>query len=298
MKIIDCITYFDEPLLFELRLNVLDKFVDEFVVSEATFTHSGKKKKINFDISRYEKFKHKIKHLIISEKPDDLFEINEKNKSNNSLYRLNAANRIQFQRNYINKYLKQFSPNDWIIYSDSDEIPNLNKIDLQKCEKKVIVFKQLFFYYKFNLSLTSYDWFGSKACRLKDLSSIDELRNLKPKKYSWWRLDTFFKKDKFINIKIVDEGGWHFTELKTPKEIYMKHKNDEHHDEFDMTGITEADIEKMVKDKYIPYDHSIDKKDLKSKWGKKIRVNLTKIDDDKLPNYLIENKSKYSTWFD
>ena len=298
MKIIDCITYFNEPLLFELRLNILDKFVDEFVVSEATFTHSGKKKNINFDISRYEKFKHKIKHLIISEKPDDLFEINEKNKSNNSLYRLNAANRIQFQRNYINKYLKQFSPNDWIIYSDSDEIPNLNKIDLQKCEKKVIVFKQLFFYYKFNLSLTSYDWFGTKACRLKDLSSIDELRNLKPKKYSWWRLDTFFKKDKFINIKIVDEGGWHFTELKTPKEIYMKHKNDEHHDEFDMTGITEADIEKMVKDKYIPYDHSIDKKDLKSKWGKKIRVNLTKIDDDKLPNYLIENKPKYSTWFD
>ena len=298
MKIIDCITYFNEPLLFELRLNILDKFVDEFVVSEATFTHSGKKKNINFDISRYEKFKHKIKHLIISEKPDDLFEINEKNKSNNSLYRLNAAYRIQFQRNYINKYLKQFSPNDWIIYSDSDEIPNLNKIDLHKCKKKVIVFKQLFFYYKFNLSLTSYDWFGSKACRLKDLSSIDELRNLKPKKYSWWRLDTFFKKDKFINIKIVDEGGWHFTELKTPKEIYMKHKNDEHHDEFDMTGITEADIEKMVKDKYIPYDHSIDKKDLKSKWGKKIRVNLTKIDDDKLPNYLIENKPKYSTWFD
>ena len=270
MKIIDCITYFNEPLLFELRLNILDKFVDEFVVCEATFTHSGKKKNINFDISRYEKFKHKIKHLIISEKPDDLFEINEKNKSNNSLYRLNAANRIQFQRNYISKYLKKFSPNDWIIYSDSDEIPNLNKIDLHKCKKKVIVFKQLFFYYKFNLSLKSYDWFGTKACRLKDLSSIDELRNLKPKKYSWWRLDAFFKKDKFINIKIIDDGGWHFTELKTPKEIYMKHKNDEHHDEFDMTGITEADIEKMVKDKYIPYDHSIDKKDLKSKWGKKL----------------------------
>ena len=48
----------------------------------------------------------------------------------------------------------------------------------------------------------------------------------------------------------------------------------------------------------LSYDHSIDKKDLKSKWGKKIRVNLTKIDDDKLPNYLIENKPKYSTWFD
>ncbi|OUX53180.1 MAG: hypothetical protein CBE47_03745 [Pelagibacteraceae bacterium TMED287] len=298
MKVVDCITYFDEPLLFEIRLNILDKFVDEFVVSEANFTHSGEQKKINFDISRYKKFKHKIKHLIISEKPKDLFEINDKNKLNNSIYRLNAANRIQFQRNYINEYLKKFSPNDWIIYSDSDEIPNLNKIDLQNCEKKIVIFKQLFFYYKFNLSLTSYDWFGTKACRLKNLKSIDELRNLKPKKYGWWRLDTLFKSDKFINIKIVDEGGWHFTELKTPKEIYLKHKNDEHHDEFDMTGITEADIINMVKNKYIPYDHSIDKKDLKSKWGKKIKVNLTKIDDDKLPNYLIQNKSKYLTWFD
>ena len=62
-----------------------------------------------------------------------------------------------------------------------------------------------------------------------------------------------------------------------------------------MTGITEADIEKMVKDKYIPYDHSIDKRP-KIQMGKKL-VKLTKI-DDKLPNYLIENKPKYSTWFD
>ena len=49
MKIYDCITYFDEPMLFEVRLNILNSYVDEFVVSEAIFTHSGEKKKINFD---------------------------------------------------------------------------------------------------------------------------------------------------------------------------------------------------------------------------------------------------------
>ena len=44
MKIIDCITYFNEPMLFDLRLNILEKFVDEFLVCEARYTHAGKKK--------------------------------------------------------------------------------------------------------------------------------------------------------------------------------------------------------------------------------------------------------------
>ena len=46
MKIFDCTTYFNEPLLFELRLNILDKHIDKFIVCEAIYTHSGKKKKL------------------------------------------------------------------------------------------------------------------------------------------------------------------------------------------------------------------------------------------------------------
>ena len=60
MKIFDCITYFDEPLLFDLRLNILNDYVDEFVVCEATYTHSGKKKKINFNKDNYPDFKKKL----------------------------------------------------------------------------------------------------------------------------------------------------------------------------------------------------------------------------------------------
>ena len=96
---------------------------------------------------------------------------------------------------------------------------------------------------------------------LKDLINISELRNIKPKKYNWWRIDTFFKKNKFINIKIIENGGWHFTEIKTPKEIFIKHTNDEHHDEFDQTGIREENIKDMIKNRYIPYDHSVDQKE-------------------------------------
>jgi len=297
MKVFDCTTYFDEPLLFELRLNILSKYVDEFIVCEATYTHSGQKKKINFDKNSYPDFKDKITHIVVEQEPDDLLEINESNKFDNSLFRLNAAKRIKKQRNEIISYFDNANDNDWIIYSDSDEIPDLSKINLRNTNKKIVLFKQKFFYYKFNLILESQDWFGSKACKFSALKSFTDLRNTKTKKYKWWRLDTIFKNDKFINLQIVDDGGWHFTELKNPKQIYIKHKNDEHHDEFDLTGINEKDIEDMVENRYIPYDHSADKKDLKKKWNKNNRVYLNKINDNKLPNYLIDNKSKYLKWF-
>ena len=68
MKIIDCITYFDEPMLFELRLNILDNYVDEFIVCEAKYSHAGIKKDLNFDISKFKKFsKNKISNFQISE---------------------------------------------------------------------------------------------------------------------------------------------------------------------------------------------------------------------------------------
>ena len=95
MKIFDCTTFFDEPLLFDLRLNILNDYVDEFIVSEATFTHSGQRKKINFNKKNYPKFKDRITHIIVDKEPENLFEINDTNKSNNSLFRLNAAKELR-----------------------------------------------------------------------------------------------------------------------------------------------------------------------------------------------------------
>ncbi len=298
MKIIDCITYFNEPLLFDIRLNILNEHVDHFIVSEALYTHSGNKKKINFNKNDYPKFKHKISHIVVEDEPAGLHKVKEISDENNSLFRLNAAKRIEHQRNRISVNLKNFNKNDWIIYSDSDEIPDLTKINLKKTNYSYVLFNQMVFYYKFNLNLKSHDWFGSKACKIKDLKTISNLRNIKTKKYEWWRFDTFFRKDKFINLKIINNGGWHFTEIKKPSEIFFKHKNDEHHDEFDLTGITQKDVEKMVQEKYIPYNHSADKRDLKSKWNKKNRVNLYKVNNNVLPKYLIDNKNKYISWFD
>ena len=298
MKIIDCITYFNEPLLFELRLNILEKYVDEFLVCEAKFTHAGERKNLNFDISKFKKFKDKINYLVVENEPNNLINIKNSNNQNNSLLRKNAQKRISHQREAIFQELKKNNSEDWVVYSDSDEIPNLNMFNLKECKNKVVLFNQKLFYYKFNLCLPNYDWFGSKACRIKDLSSITDLRNVKTKKYGWWRADTIFKKDKFINLKIVDDGGWHFTEIKSPEEIYKKHLNDEHHDEFELTGIKLEDIKSMIKNKYISYNHEADKKDLNLKWNKDIKVKLSRINDDLLPKYLIQNRKRYSIWFD
>ena len=297
MQIFDCTTYFNEPLLFDLRLNILDKYVDKFIVCEANYTHSGQKKKINFNKDDYPDFRDRIVHIIVDKEPDNLFKVDKLNESNNSLFRLNAAKRIERQRDKIISYFGANNDNDWIIYSDSDEIPDLGKTDLKKVNKKIVLFKQKVFHYKFNLVLDSHDWYGSKACRLKDLESISNLRNIKPKKYNWWRIDTLFKNDKFIDLKVIDEGGWHFTELKSAQDIFIKHKNDEHHDEFDLTGINANDIEDMINNKYIVYDHSVDSKNLDKKWNKNNRVYLSEINDNKLPDYLINNKNKYLSWF-
>ena len=290
MKIYDCITYFNEKTLFEIRLNCLNKYVDKFIVAEASYTHGGNKKKINFNINDYPSFKKKIHHIVIRKKPKNL------RLPENNFKRINSIARIDFQRQAILKYLKQTnsSKEDIVIYSDSDEIPNLKNINLYDLKEKVLFFKQRLYYYKLNLELKSVNWYGSRACKIKNLKSISWLRNLKPKKYSWYRIDTFFKNNKERNIKIIKNGGWHFSQLMKPKQIQFKFLNDEHHDEYELNQIQYKQIEEMVKKKYIIYDHSADQKELKKKFNNKIF--LTQVTLSKLPDYIKKKFEKYKNW--
>ena len=290
MKIYDCITYFNEKTLFEIRLNCLNKYVDKFIVAEASYTHGGNKKKINFNINDYPSFKKKIHHIIIKKKPKNI------RLPENNFKRINSIARIDFQRQAILKYLKQTnsSKEDIVIYSDSDEIPNLKNINLYDLKEKVLFFKQRLYYYKLNLELKSVNWYGSRACKIKNLKSISWLRNLKPKKYSWYRIDTFFKNNKERNIKIIKNGGWHFSQLMKPKQIQFKFLNDEHHDEYELNQIQYKQIEEMVKKKYIIYDHSADQKELKKKFNNKIF--LTQVTLSKLPDYIKKKFEKYKNW--
>ena len=74
MAVYDCFQYFNEDHIVDLRLNILNKFVDYFVISESTKTHQGKNKKINFNLNNFSKFKKKIIHIVADYKEEINFD--------------------------------------------------------------------------------------------------------------------------------------------------------------------------------------------------------------------------------
>ena len=294
MKIFDCTTYFEEDLIMDLRFNILNDFVDKFVVSEATFTHSGNSKKIKFDPNNFKKFKDKIIHIVVEKDPVEQV---QQNNSDGGIKRSNSIKRIEFQRDEILRGLNLATDEDYIIYSDNDEIPNLENINFFENKSKLILFRQNLYYYKFNLAYPKLDWYGSKACKKKNLKSISWLRNIKPKKYNFLRLDTLFSNSKFIDLKIVENGGWHFTNLKTPEQLLKKYLNDEMHSEFETKKIDIEDIQKKINQKYVNYNH-FTKSDSSVDEKYDNKFSLEKVSLDNLPNYIQVNQDKYNEWFD
>jgi len=288
--------FFDEEMLLDLRLNIMDKYIDKFVITEATYLHSGKRKKLVFDINKYPKFKNKIIYHVVDDLPADIEIINKNDNEGSKADKLinNSIKRENHQREMAQKYLKNLDPDDVILINDLDEIPNLKNLNFKKINNQLIIFKQKSFSYKFNLLYEGLDWYGSRACKKKNFISPQWMRNTKHKKYPFWRLDTFFSKKKYSNLYYVENGGWHFTNIKSPEDIEKKYLNFLHHQDFEYSGLKLDDVKKMVKDKKILYDHSADQRDFKWKGNKKLK----KIDLSELPDYLSENNSKYSKWLD
>ena len=254
MKIFDCFMYFDEEVVLDLRLNTLNEHVDYFVIVESSFNHKGEKRELKFNLKKFEKFSKKIIYLVYDKVPQKIEPINSADNEDEKSrkYILNAYLRENGQRNYIAEGLNHADENDIILVSDVDEIPNLEKINFNKISEKLILFNQGMFYYKFNLKLPSLIWTGTKACKKKVLQSPQWLRNIKNRKYPFYRIDTLFSKTKYTNIKIIIEGGWHFTNIKSAEEIRNKLKSYLHHREFDVDPISIEDINKIISADHLP----------------------------------------------
>jgi len=278
-------------MMMELRFNILSPFIDKFIVCESRYSHSGKEKDIKFNKSDFPEFENKIIHLVLDKEPKEII---KKNSLNTSELRMNSIYRIKEQRNYIGNVLKDFSNDDYVIYSDNDEIPNLENFDFKENKEKIIIFKQKLFYYKFNLTLPNVDWYGSKACKLKDLKNIDLLRAIKNKKYPFYRVDTFFSDIKYQSINLVSNGGWHFSNLKSIEELERKFLNDENHSEYELQGHNIDRIRENIKNRSIDYNHNA-KKDSSDRFSP---TKLQFTDIDILPSYLKINLDKYKEWID
>ena len=293
MKIFDCFMYFDEEVVLDLRLNTLNEFVDYFVIVESIFTHKGDKRELRFDHKKFEKYKDKIIYLVYEEQPEGLVKIKDQN-SDHGGYIINALLRENGQRNFISKGLSLADDEDFVLISDVDEIPNLKSINFKNYQKKIIQFRQEMFYYKFNLKLPNLVWTGTKACKKKNLVSPQWLRNIKDKKYPFFRLDTYFSKTKYISVKFIDNGGWHFSNIKSAEEIEHKLKSYLHHREFDINPLNAEEIKNIIDRKQAIYDLKVDKRVNKIGNGS----SLENYPINKLPLYLQMNKNKYKQWID
>ena len=278
MKIFDCFIFNHEIELLEIRLNILNDYVDKFVITEGDVTFRGLPKESYF-LKNKERFSQWEDKIILNsitipecESPWD-----------REIYSRNAMIDLDV-----------FEEDDLILTSDSDEIPNFQEINLENNENKIIIFKQKLFYYKFNLLCSWVDWYGTKGCKKKFLQSFSWLREIKAKKYPIYRLDTFISKNKYMNVKIVDDGGWHFSQLKTPKDIEKKLLNQEHHDEYKLAKKKLPNIADLISRKAIIYDYNAKSTDYK--FSKEFK--LKSISLDHMPIFLKQNVDKYSEWFD
>ena len=257
-KIFDCITFFNENLLANARIEILKDVVDYFLICESKFDHKGIKKNINFRLLNH-KYKQKVKHIVLEENFPNL---NEPWKTE------------EFQREKIIEHLNQAKDNDYIMYSDSDEIPNpevLRKIDMKH---KFGIFMQKFFVYKINL-FNNFEtpWEGTKITRKKYLKTFTHLRkkikasNLKK---SFWKLQ--YEK----NIEIFINGGWHFNNLYTPDIISKKLKTFQH-EEFSNERYSSIE---NIKEKIRKHE------DL---FGRKHIYDKIEINKNNHPEYIISN---------
>jgi len=296
MKIYDCFMYFDEEVVLDVRLNTLNEFVDYFVIVESIYTHKGDPRELKFNHKKFEKFKDKIIYIVDEETYPQTDEINnedsEDEKSRKAIF--NAAYRENGQRNLITRGLKKANDEDIIMVSDVDEIPKLSELNFKNINEKIILFKQDMFYYKFNLKLPNLIWTGTKACKKKNLVNPQWLRNIKDRKYSFFRIDTFFSKTKYTSIKVINDGGWHFSNIKTPKEIEFKLRSYLHHREFDLNPLSVTQIDEIIRNKQAIYDLKVDKTVNKIGNGS----ILENFELKKLPEYIVTNKNKFLDWID
>ena len=278
MKIYDCFMFSDEKMLLDIRLNVLNDYVDQFVIIESKYKHNGDIKNKNFDINQYSKFKNKIKYIYLDEEPEGLVSISgedDEDKKNKSILH-NTYVRENYQRDVIAKGILDAGPEDFIIVGDIDEIPNLKNLDFENKKNHLIIFRQKMFYYKLNLYYKELVWTGTRACLKKNLKSPQWLRDLKFKKYPFWRID------KPKNLQIIENGGWHFAYMQTPEKISKKIKSFSHGEYNTLDFTDEKKIEEKMKSHEDIFNRGFS--------YKKVEIDHT------FPKYIVDNKEKLKEW--
>lgn len=276
--IYDCFPFFNELDILKLRLNILDPYVDRFVIEEATTTFSGQPKELCFEKNKdmFKEFLHKITYIVVDENPTDV----------------NAFERDVFQKNHLIEGLKDATDKDIIMLSDCDEIPSpkaLKWVFDNFDPSKVYHLAQDNFYAFFNMMEVSgklletegefpeiperkRKWLGTKITSMSQIPADgivrlrDQIATTDPR-----------------SIRVA-EGGWHFGymgghhETNAAKRIGVKVKAAAHQEYNDREILAET------------MDQLILGRDLLGRDAEFTRVEM----DDRYPSYLLEHLDEYS----
>lgn len=282
----DCFTFFNEFELLELRLHELEKVVDKFVLVESNKTHSNLPKPLYFseNKSQYSDFLDRIIHIVVDDMP-----LGEKPRDH--------WKRERFQRNAISRGLKGCSPQDIIMVSDIDEIPNAHTVE-RFCENFTIrdgIFPGLphrilnahitrFFLKPFRRKLRKRHpyvwkleqylcalylnrrvrseewWYGTRIMHFRDLSCPEEMRH--------------------SGYKIIRNGGWHFSYMGDANRIKTKIKATPHQEINNPNSIesilNDAEMNQVFQD----VENGI--------------IQILPISE--LPKFVKDNPEKFSSW--
>ena len=263
-KLLDCVTFFDNNFMFQIRYNVLVDYVDYFVICESLFDHKGKAKKQNF-IWKDEYSKDKIKYFLL----DKPFPKGSNPWENQAI-----------QREFLLSCTDFASEEDYVFFSDPDEIVRPELLVNFELNNKYGIFMMDCFNYKFNLfNPHESPWEGTRVAKKKNLNSIDFLRQkIKSKNLKY----NFFRFDKEKNIKIFDKAGWHFNNILSPKEISIKLKTFAH---------SEFSSEKFASEEIINAK-ILNRTDLFERGHKYEKVEINK----SYPDYITRNIDKFNDW--
>jgi len=281
MKIYDCFIFFKELDLLEIRLKILDKVVDYYVIVEADKTHRGKEKPLHFQENkkRFEKWKDKIIHVVVRDMPKVGMAYG-KNWKVNSLLKGGPWKLEAYQKKKIIRGLKNCNKEDIIMMSDVDEIPNPNKISemVEKLKKEEIVFFHQKFYYYFLNGFANQNWIGTRSCKFKTLRkkfnlNMNRFRHL-------WNIPLRIQMLRGRKIYTIKDGGWHFSYLGDEKFIRNKIFSAAH---FEKDRPEFTDLRKLK-----------EKRDLGTDlFGRDLKIKYIPIDES-FPEEIRRNKKEYS----
>ena len=217
-KVIDCFIFYNELDMLEFRLEELNDFVDRFVIVESTKTFVGKEKSLIFEenSSRFEKYLHKITHVV-----------------ENNMDNINPWTNETTQRNAIDKGIKSLNlnENDIILISDVDEIPDTKTLSEFKKNgvNQLLTLRQEMYYYNLTCKFNGV-WHFPKA--------ID---------YLTYKIYGSPQKIRMSQGKIIYNGGWHFSYFGDAD--FIKNKiNNFSHQEYNSNEFTNKEhIEEVIK---------------------------------------------------